>query len=139
MHELFAVVLGRRDLSRAGDLFSVPDASIVDDLTQVVNRLAVTSKLSRNVGNTYTPLLSRRTFHASHVSHFTHAHSRTRESDRHERVRIAHVAHSSAGRDRRSGIAFRLFRSFRMSVFDFFRGSIRERIRVYGCFVPGFR
>lgn len=36
MHELFMQVLKNRDLSRAGDLFSVPDAVIVNDLTQVV-------------------------------------------------------------------------------------------------------
>lgn len=36
MHELFMQVLKNRDLSRAGDLFSVPDADIVNDLTQVV-------------------------------------------------------------------------------------------------------
>lgn len=37
MHELFTQVLGNRDLSRAGDLFSVSDTAIVNDLTQVVN------------------------------------------------------------------------------------------------------
>lgn len=37
MHELFTQVLGNRDLSRAGDLFSVADTAIVDDLTKVVN------------------------------------------------------------------------------------------------------
>lgn len=36
MHELFLQVLKSRDLSRAGDLFSVPDSVIVNDLTQVV-------------------------------------------------------------------------------------------------------
>lgn len=36
MHELFMQVLKNRDLSRAGDLFSVPDTVIVDDLTNVV-------------------------------------------------------------------------------------------------------
>jgi len=37
MHELFNKVLAKRDLSRAGDLFSVPDADIVDDITEVVS------------------------------------------------------------------------------------------------------
>lgn len=37
MHELFMQVLKNRDLSRAGDLFSVADADIVNDLTQVVS------------------------------------------------------------------------------------------------------
>lgn len=38
MHELFMQVLKNRDLSRAGDLFSVPDNEIVNDLTLVVSR-----------------------------------------------------------------------------------------------------
>lgn len=37
MHELFTKVLAKRDLSRAGDLFSVPDADIVNDITEVVS------------------------------------------------------------------------------------------------------
>lgn len=36
MHELFMQVLKNRDLSRAGDLFSIPDSVIVNDLTVVV-------------------------------------------------------------------------------------------------------
>ncbi len=36
MHELFAQVLSRRDLSRAGDLFAVPDSSIVNDLSEAL-------------------------------------------------------------------------------------------------------
>ncbi|XP_030386427.1 protein melted [Scaptodrosophila lebanonensis] len=36
MHELFTKVLSKRDLSRAGDLFSVPDADIVNDITEVL-------------------------------------------------------------------------------------------------------
>lgn len=42
MHELFANLLSKRDpldLSRAGDLFSIPDAEIVDDLTDVVRKI----------------------------------------------------------------------------------------------------
>lgn len=38
MHELFANVLAKRDLSRAGELFSIDDEEIVDDLTDVVSR-----------------------------------------------------------------------------------------------------
>lgn len=38
MHELFTKVLAKRDLSRAGDLFSVPDADIVNDITEVVSK-----------------------------------------------------------------------------------------------------
>lgn len=37
MHELFASVLAKRDLSRAGDLFQVLDSEIEDDLTEVVS------------------------------------------------------------------------------------------------------
>lgn len=37
MHELFTKVLSKRDLSRAGDLFSVPDNDIVNDITDVVS------------------------------------------------------------------------------------------------------
>lgn len=37
MHELFKAVLAKRDLSRAGDLFSLEDAKIVDDLSAVVS------------------------------------------------------------------------------------------------------
>lgn len=42
MHELFANLLSKRDpldLSRAGDLFSIPDEEIVDDLTDVVRKM----------------------------------------------------------------------------------------------------
>lgn len=37
MHELFTKVLSRKDLSRAGDLFSVADAEIVVELSDVVS------------------------------------------------------------------------------------------------------
>lgn len=37
MHELFTKVLSKRDLSRAGDLFSVPDSEIVNDISEVVS------------------------------------------------------------------------------------------------------
>ncbi|KAH8270011.1 hypothetical protein KR018_002318 [Drosophila ironensis] len=39
MHDLFNKVLAKRDLSRAGDLFSVPDADIVDDITEVLSEI----------------------------------------------------------------------------------------------------
>lgn len=39
MHELFANVLAKRDLSRAGELFSIEDKKIVDGLTDVVSKL----------------------------------------------------------------------------------------------------
>ena len=37
MHELFTKVLSKRDLSRAGDLFFVPDNDIVNDIIDVVS------------------------------------------------------------------------------------------------------
>lgn len=37
MHELFKQVLTERDLSRAGDLFSIADSEIINDLTEVVS------------------------------------------------------------------------------------------------------
>lgn len=40
MHELFAQVLSRRDLSRAGDLFSLPDSAIVNDLSEALYCIA---------------------------------------------------------------------------------------------------
>lgn len=43
MHELFTKVLAKRDLSRAGDLFSVPDADIVNDITEVVSKASTLS------------------------------------------------------------------------------------------------
>lgn len=36
MHELLKHVLTERDLTRAGDIFAIPDADIVDDLNEVV-------------------------------------------------------------------------------------------------------
>ncbi|XP_055704210.1 protein melted [Phlebotomus papatasi] len=39
MHELFVKVLTKRDLSRAGDLFSVADVDIVNDLTDVLTQI----------------------------------------------------------------------------------------------------
>ncbi|XP_037810447.1 protein melted isoform X2 [Lucilia sericata] len=37
MHELLTKVLSKRDLSRAGDLFSVPDNDIVNDISEVLS------------------------------------------------------------------------------------------------------
>lgn len=37
MHELLKHVLTERDLTRAGDIFSIPDADIVNDLNEVVS------------------------------------------------------------------------------------------------------
>ncbi|KAF5306196.1 hypothetical protein FQR65_LT07473 [Abscondita terminalis] len=45
MHELFRQVLKNRDLSRAGDLFSVPDTEIVNDLTLVLNEITTIASL----------------------------------------------------------------------------------------------
>lgn len=39
MHDLFAQVLNNRDLSRAGDLFSIDDKSVVNDLSEVLSKI----------------------------------------------------------------------------------------------------
>jgi hypothetical protein len=39
MHELLKHVLSERDLTRAGDIFAISDADIVDDLNDVVSNL----------------------------------------------------------------------------------------------------
>lgn len=43
MHQLFRQVLGRRDLSRAGDLFSLADAEIEDGLSEALDHIKVIS------------------------------------------------------------------------------------------------
>ena len=40
MHELFTTVLSKRDLSRAGELFSVADYEIVNDLEDVLEEIS---------------------------------------------------------------------------------------------------
>nr|XP_022918426.1 protein melted [Onthophagus taurus] len=45
MQDLFFQVLKNRDLSRAGDLFSIPDAVIVNDLTDLINEIIEISSL----------------------------------------------------------------------------------------------
>lgn len=37
MHDLFKQVLTERDLSRAGDLFSISDSEIINDLPELVS------------------------------------------------------------------------------------------------------
>ena len=39
MHELFYQVLNRRDLSKAGDLFSIDDGDIEKDLSEVLHKI----------------------------------------------------------------------------------------------------
>nr|XP_023024362.1 protein melted [Leptinotarsa decemlineata] len=51
MHELFMQVLKNRDLSRAGDLFSVPDSVIVNDLTDVLKEITVIASFPDYVNN----------------------------------------------------------------------------------------
>lgn len=60
MHELFTKVLSRKDLSRAGDLFSVADAEIVIDLSDVVRIYGCFRKKERRI--------SKRT--QTHLFHF---------------------------------------------------------------------
>ncbi|KAK6478677.1 ventricular zone-expressed PH domain-containing protein-like protein 1-like isoform X1 [Huso huso] len=43
MHHLFSLVLGQRDLSRAGDLFSLKDAEIEDSLSEVLEEIKIIS------------------------------------------------------------------------------------------------
>ncbi|KAF7668942.1 hypothetical protein LDENG_00267550 [Lucifuga dentata] len=43
MHQLFSQVLGQRDLSRAGDLFSLEDAEIEDCLSKALDQIKVIS------------------------------------------------------------------------------------------------
>lgn len=39
MHQLFVEVLNKRDLSKAGDLFSIDDKSIVSDLSELIDHI----------------------------------------------------------------------------------------------------
>uniref|UniRef100_A0A3B5KLP5 Uncharacterized protein n=1 Tax=Xiphophorus couchianus TaxID=32473 RepID=A0A3B5KLP5_9TELE len=39
MHQLFSRVLGQRDLSRAGDLFSLEDTEIEDGLSEALDQI----------------------------------------------------------------------------------------------------
>lgn len=36
MHQLFVEVLSKKDLSRAGELFAIPDRAIVGDLSELL-------------------------------------------------------------------------------------------------------
>ncbi|XP_033610635.1 protein melted isoform X2 [Cryptotermes secundus] len=51
MHELFTQVLSKKDLSKAGDLFSVADHAIVNDLTEVVNTISEITSLPDYINN----------------------------------------------------------------------------------------
>ncbi|KAG8196242.1 hypothetical protein JTE90_023799 [Oedothorax gibbosus] len=54
MHELFAQVLTNRDLSRAGDLFSIDDESLVADISEVllkIEEIASASDFTKNDNN----------------------------------------------------------------------------------------
>jgi hypothetical protein len=46
MHQLFVEVLAKRDLSRAGDLFSIDDKSIVGDLSELIHHIQKISSAS---------------------------------------------------------------------------------------------
>lgn len=43
MHQLFALVLAQKDLSRAGDLFSLEDAEIEGSLSEALEQIRVIS------------------------------------------------------------------------------------------------
>ncbi|XP_050539223.1 protein melted isoform X2 [Daktulosphaira vitifoliae] len=51
MHELFTQVLNYKDLSKAGDLFTVPDEAIVNDLSEVINVICEITSLPDYVNN----------------------------------------------------------------------------------------
>ncbi|PSN29327.1 Protein melted [Blattella germanica] len=51
MHELFTQVLSKKDLSKAGDLFTVADQAIVNDLTEVVNTISEITSLPDYINN----------------------------------------------------------------------------------------
>ncbi len=51
MHELFYQVLNRRDLSKAGDLFSVEDTDIASDLSEVLNKIQEISSAPEYLSN----------------------------------------------------------------------------------------
>ncbi|XP_006868002.1 PREDICTED: ventricular zone-expressed PH domain-containing protein homolog 1 isoform X1 [Chrysochloris asiatica] len=46
MHQLFRLVLGQKDLSRAGDLFSIDDCEIEDSLTEALEQIKIISSSS---------------------------------------------------------------------------------------------
>ncbi|KAI4548057.1 hypothetical protein MG293_000387 [Ovis ammon polii] len=46
MHQLFRLVLGQKDLSRAGDLFSLEDSEIEDSLTEALEQIKIISSSS---------------------------------------------------------------------------------------------
>ncbi|XP_077606253.1 ventricular zone-expressed PH domain-containing protein homolog 1 isoform X2 [Crocuta crocuta] len=46
MHQLFRLVLGQKDLSRAGDLFSLDDSEIEDSLTEALEQIKIISSSS---------------------------------------------------------------------------------------------
>lgn len=46
MHQLFRLVLGQKDLSRAGDLFSLDDSKIEDSLTEALEQIKIISSSS---------------------------------------------------------------------------------------------
>lgn len=59
MHQLFSQVLGQRDLSRAGDLFSLEDAEIEDCLSLALDQIKAIScsPVSRQNQHTHTRYL----------------------------------------------------------------------------------
>ncbi|XP_043926418.1 ventricular zone-expressed PH domain-containing protein homolog 1 [Protopterus annectens] len=51
MHYLFSLVLGQRDLSRAGDLFSLEDTEIEDSLSEALEHIKIISSSSTYLNN----------------------------------------------------------------------------------------
>ena len=54
MHKLFEQVFEKRDLSKAGDLFSLEDSVIVDELSDVIKTIQVMIFFSINIKYTST-------------------------------------------------------------------------------------
>uniref|UniRef100_A0A8C0G5N9 Uncharacterized protein n=1 Tax=Chelonoidis abingdonii TaxID=106734 RepID=A0A8C0G5N9_CHEAB len=55
MHHLFGLVLGQKDLSRAGDLFSLDDAEIEGSLSEALEQIKIIS--SSSVSKTCSAIL----------------------------------------------------------------------------------
>ncbi|XP_041977514.1 protein melted isoform X1 [Aricia agestis] len=57
MHELLKHVLNERDLTRAGDIFSIPDCDIVDDLNDVLQQITDISSRADYIRNDHDQAL----------------------------------------------------------------------------------
>lgn len=51
MHDLFSLVLKLKDLSKAGDLFTLPDSMIMDDISEILERIKEIASGARYIDN----------------------------------------------------------------------------------------